>query len=124
MGASNKTVEAMCMTMRHDFGLDKSEDSFSFSSGMPAQEREYLRASMAQLYEHHILPLEERIREQDTILNGVRDAAGRSNPNRPLLECVANIAREVERYREFLNTIRDAGLTAKEASEHARIALE
>ena len=97
MTATNKTVESMCLTMRHDFGLDKPiGDDFAsqVASGMTDQERDALRRNMAQIYEHHIQPLEERVNEQDAILNSIRDAVGPSNPNRPLSEVVAELAQQ------------------------------
>ena len=55
-----KTVESMCLTWRHDYGLNKTT-SCSLSSGMTEQEREILRGRMAQLHAHHIAPLEQEI---------------------------------------------------------------
>lgn len=48
-------IESMCLTMRHDFGLDKQAGAFA--SGMTEKEREALRAEMAQIYDHHVAPL-------------------------------------------------------------------
>lgn len=45
----------MCLTVRHDFGLDRSEGSLS--CGMTEKEREFLHKDMSQLYDHHILEL-------------------------------------------------------------------
>ena len=45
-------IDAMCMTWRHDFGLDKCADS-PISSGMNESEREALRRDMRQLVAHH-----------------------------------------------------------------------
>lgn len=115
----NKTVDAMCMTVRHDFGLDRNSDT-ALSSGMTDSERASLRGTMGQLYDHHVRPLEERIGEQDAILNLVRDALARSNPNRPLAECVGALVCQMERQRDVLVTIRDTGLTAVEAADIAR----
>ena len=49
-------VDAMCLTWRHDFGLDKRPDEFG-SSGMTDDERNALRRQMGQLYDHHIAHL-------------------------------------------------------------------
>lgn len=107
MTTTNKTVESMCGTMRHDFGLNKptGEDSAAqLASGMTDQSRDALRRNMAQIYEHHIRPLEDRINEQDAILNSIRDAVGRSNPNRPLPEVVAELAQQNDALRRELLT--------------------
>lgn len=107
MTTTNKTVESMCGTMRHDFGLDKPVgDDFAsqITSGMTDQERDALRRNMAQIYEHHIRPLEERINEQDAILNSIRDGVGRSNPNRTLPEVVAELAQQNDALRRELLT--------------------
>lgn len=50
-------IEEMCMTWRHDFGLDKPENAFAFGScGMTDDEREGLRRQMGQLFDHHFSP--------------------------------------------------------------------
>ena len=49
-------VDSMCMTWRHDFGLDKA-GRHELSSGMTTDERAALRRDMAQLFEHHVAPL-------------------------------------------------------------------
>lgn len=52
-----------------------------------------------------IKPLESRINEQDTILNAIRDAVRRSNPNRPLPEVVAELVQRNEALQhEMLTT--------------------
>lgn len=45
-------INAMCLTARHDFGLNG--DGFS---GMTHEEQESLRRDMEQLYHHHIQEL-------------------------------------------------------------------
>lgn len=51
-----RVVDAMCMTWRHDFGLDRKEDELG-SCGMTDTERDALRRQMGQLYDHHCLPV-------------------------------------------------------------------
>jgi len=51
-----RLIDAMCMTWRHDFGLDK-EGRHELSSGMTEDERNALRRSMGQIFEHNISPL-------------------------------------------------------------------
>ncbi|MCF6783374.1 hypothetical protein [Stutzerimonas stutzeri] len=47
-----RMIESMCLTWRHDFGLDKPGDC-GLSSGMTDAEREYLRRQMGSLFDHH-----------------------------------------------------------------------
>ncbi|WP_236233668.1 hypothetical protein [Pseudomonas tohonis] len=50
----NQIILDMCMTHRHDFGLDAKESESTFpSSGMTEQQRAALHRDMEQLYEHH-----------------------------------------------------------------------
>lgn len=53
-------IEAMCRTYRHDFGLTRAEDE-AFGSGMTEREREGLRLTMRQLWEHDIRPYVARL---------------------------------------------------------------
>jgi hypothetical protein len=56
-------VDSMCLTLRHDFGLDHQQAGarpFGATSGMMPRERESLRTSMRQLVEHCIKPAIER----------------------------------------------------------------
>jgi hypothetical protein len=57
MRTKEQIITDMCYTWRHDYGLDKlPNDMFAglITSGMTAEEREFLYSQMAQLYEHHI----------------------------------------------------------------------
>ena len=51
-----RVVDAMCVTWRHDFGLDRKDDELG-SCGMTDTERDALRRQMGQLYDHHISPM-------------------------------------------------------------------
>jgi len=51
----DRMVESMCLTWRHDFGLDKLEGC-DFCSGMTDKEREHLRGQMGKLFDHHFAP--------------------------------------------------------------------
>lgn len=48
-------ITNMCYTYRHDYGIIKSEFG-GFSSGMTAEEREYLWNTMAQIFDNDIAP--------------------------------------------------------------------
>lgn len=50
-----RMIDAMCLTLRHDFGLDKPEGCL-LSSGMTDTEREGLRNKMTKLFDHHFAP--------------------------------------------------------------------
>ena len=64
----------MCYTFRHDFGLDRLDESL-FSAGMTATERQALWNSMAQIYDNDIAPLLEQYQE---MLDGDRIVLPRS----------------------------------------------
>lgn len=52
MKTREQIIESMCLTWRHDFGMDKN----GFGSGMTDMERESLRARMAQLFDNDVAP--------------------------------------------------------------------
>ena len=47
----------MCMTYRHDYGLNRDENDPPWVSGMTASEREGLYKTMEQIYDNNIAPL-------------------------------------------------------------------
>ena len=51
----------MCMTYRHDFRLEISEDDrmYTLTSGMTKREREALYNTMAQIFDNDIAPYME-----------------------------------------------------------------
>lgn len=51
----------MCMTYRHDYGLEISEDDrmYTLTSGMTKREREALYNTMAQIFDNDIAPYME-----------------------------------------------------------------
>lgn len=50
-------VEAMCLTWRHDFGLERINDDFTVGCGMSDGERDFLRREIGQLFDHHFAPV-------------------------------------------------------------------
>jgi hypothetical protein len=58
--APQELIDGMCMTYRHDFGLVREEGERSLS-GMTEREREALRGTMRQLWDHDIRPYVERL---------------------------------------------------------------
>ena len=59
MKTREEIITSMCYTYRHDYGLDKPVgNSFShlITSGMTDQERQWLWAVMAQIFDNDIAP--------------------------------------------------------------------
>lgn len=59
MKTREQIITSMCMTFRHDYGLEKSEgDNFSskLSSGTTQVEREFLWKQMSQIFDNDIAP--------------------------------------------------------------------
>lgn len=52
-------IHNMCMTFRHDYGIEISEDDsmYTLTSGMTKAEREALFNTMAQIFDNDIAPL-------------------------------------------------------------------
>jgi hypothetical protein len=52
-------INNMCMTLRHDYGIEISEDDrmYTLSSGMTKREREALYNDMSQVFENDIAPI-------------------------------------------------------------------
>jgi hypothetical protein len=61
MKSREQIINDMCMTWRHDYGLELSEDDrmYTLSSGMTKHEREALWRNMAQIFDNDIAPLLE-----------------------------------------------------------------
>jgi hypothetical protein len=62
MKSREDIINSMCITSRHDYGLDRSPDEtvgYPFSSGMTEVERAALRADMEQLFDNCIAPYME-----------------------------------------------------------------
>lgn len=57
MKNKEEVIYDMCMTYRHDYGLDKLPTDPPWVAGMTKEEREGLYRTMEQLYEHHIAPI-------------------------------------------------------------------
>ena len=56
-----QVINNMCLTYRHDFGLEISEDDrmYTLTSGMTKREREALYNTMAQIFDNDIAPYME-----------------------------------------------------------------
>ena len=62
MKTREQLIESMCYTYRHDFGLDRTETAGFISSGMTEDERRFLRAVMAQIFDNDLAPVLEDYR--------------------------------------------------------------
>lgn len=63
MDKREEIIDAMCLTWRHDFGLDRQELD-GFPIGATEHERNALRMQMGQIYQHHFLPALSQARSQ------------------------------------------------------------
>lgn len=72
----DRMVESMCLTWRHDFGLDKLEGC-DFCSGMTDKEREHLRGQMGKLFDHHFAPALPVVTAERDALREDRDSQQR-----------------------------------------------
>jgi hypothetical protein len=56
-------IHSMCMTYRHDYGLERASygefTPYPFPAGMTRQEREALHRQMAQIFDNDIAPYME-----------------------------------------------------------------
>jgi hypothetical protein len=59
MKTREEIITNMCYTWRHDYGLDKPADTFSFAAGTTRHERELLWQQMAQIFDNDIAPYME-----------------------------------------------------------------
>ena len=59
MKTREDVIHSMCMSYRHDYGLEKRPDAYVFEAGMTQQEREFLWGQMAQIFDNDIAPYME-----------------------------------------------------------------
>lgn len=57
-----KIIHDMCMTYRHDYGLDRLPDDPPWCAGMTPDERKGLYNTMAQIFDNNIAPLLEAVK--------------------------------------------------------------
>lgn len=57
MKTREEIIHSMCLTYRHDYGLDRHPDDPPWVAGMTKSEREGLFRTMAQIYDNVIAPL-------------------------------------------------------------------
>jgi hypothetical protein len=56
MKTREQIITGMCMTYRHDYGLDKHPDDADFVAGMTGSQRKALWNQMAQIFDNDIWP--------------------------------------------------------------------
>jgi len=56
MQTREKIIKSMCMTYRHDFGLDKHPDDAAWVAGMTGSQRKELWDKMSQIFDNNIWP--------------------------------------------------------------------
>jgi hypothetical protein len=56
MKTREQIITSMCMTYRHDYGLDRHPDDAAFVAGMTGSERKALWNQMAQIFDNDIWP--------------------------------------------------------------------
>lgn len=108
----NQIILDMCMTHRHDFGLDAKDSGFGLpSAGMTDQQRDSLRREMEQLYEHHfesviaaqaarIAELEAACKRAEQVINRECQAAAAHHMRATALSFELEACRkDAERYR-------------------------
>jgi len=95
----DRVVESMCLTWRHDFGLDKLEGC-DFCSGMTDKEREHLRGQMGKLFDHHFAPALSAVTAERDRLREDRDSQQRVCIAE--MEKASQLRAEVEGMREAL----------------------
>jgi hypothetical protein len=63
MKTREEIINDMCMTYRHDYGLDKLPGDPPWTAGMTPEERKGLYNTMAQIFEHNLEPLLEKYKD-------------------------------------------------------------
>ena len=56
MKTREEIITSMCLTYRHDYGLDKHPDDGPFVAGMTGSQRTALWKQMAQIFDNNIWP--------------------------------------------------------------------
>ena len=64
MKTREEIITSMCMTYRHDFGLDKHPEDAPFVAGVTGSQRKAIWNQMAQIFDNDILP-NMKFREDD-----------------------------------------------------------
>jgi hypothetical protein len=102
-----RMIESMCLTWRHDFGLEKLEGC-DFCSGMTDKEREHLRGQMGKLFDHHFAPaLSAVTAERDRVRDEMGELWKQLDKFRSQSHGITALA-EIERLRAEVDSLRKA----------------
>ena len=67
METREQIIKNMCMTYRHDFGLERLPTDPPWQCGLTKQEREGLIRTMSQIYDNDIAPIIEKYKGKNTL---------------------------------------------------------
>lgn len=56
MKSREDIIHSMCLTWRHDYGLEVDRHEHPYSAGMTESERAFLHSQMAQIFDNDIAP--------------------------------------------------------------------
>jgi hypothetical protein len=90
MDRNNPIVLNMCLTIRHDYGMEK-DPLFPWSNGMTENERNALYDEMFQLYKHSFLPVVMKLEYE---LDGLTDQVATLKAERDKLMTELRFARD------------------------------
>ena len=65
MKLKEQIIHDMCMTYRHDYGLRKTDNDPTWTSGMTEQDAKMLYKTMEQIYNNDIEPIIEHYKGQE-----------------------------------------------------------
>ncbi len=68
MKLKEQIIHDMCMTYRHDYGLRKTDNDPTWTSGMTEQDAKMLYKTMEQIYNNDIEPIIEHYKGQENVL--------------------------------------------------------
>ena len=68
MITKEQIIHDMCLTYRHDYGLRKTDNEPSWTSGMTEQDAKMLYKTMEQIYNNNIEPIIDHYKEKENAL--------------------------------------------------------
>ena len=68
MKSKEQIIHDMCMTYRHDYGLRKTDNDPTWTSGMTEQDAKMLYKTMEQIYNNDIEPIIEHYKGKENAL--------------------------------------------------------
>lgn len=98
-----RMIESMCLTWRHDFGLDAPAPG-SLASGMTESGRQHLRGEMGKLFDHHFAPVLSAVTAERGALKHALDV--KEEFYQDALHSHIVLARQVNQLRAELEALR------------------